>query len=173
MYPFRTSNHCHGRLGIHHCRRSLEWLVTKPSSFHRLYVPNWRHELMVARVIVGIGGGITKVAAPALLHELAHPRLRATMGTMYYGFYHFGGAVSGVMCSRSSYGSPADVSRRLVCPEYRMAMANALFPSSFRPISSPSHRDHFARITPMARLQRSSRESSSHLGQTPCERERR
>jgi hypothetical protein len=39
------------------------------------------------------------VAAPALLHELAHPRLRATMGTMYYGFYHFGGAVSGVMCS--------------------------------------------------------------------------
>jgi MFS family permease len=56
---------------------------------------------MKARVIVGIGGGITKVAAPALLHELAHPRLRATMGTMYYGFYHFGGAVSGVMCSGS------------------------------------------------------------------------
>jgi MFS family permease len=56
-------------------------------------------QLMPARTIVGVGGGITKVAAPALLHEIAHPRLRATMGTLYYGFYHLGGTVSAIMCS--------------------------------------------------------------------------
>ena len=40
-----------------------------------------------------------QVAAPALLHEIAHPRLRATFGTLYYGFYHLGGLISGLMCS--------------------------------------------------------------------------
>ena len=56
---------------------------------------------MAARVIVGIGGAITKVAAPALLHEIAHPRLRATFGTIYYGWYHLGGTVSGIVVSES------------------------------------------------------------------------
>jgi len=91
-------------------------------------------------VIVGIGGGITKVAAPALLHELAHPRLRATMGTMYYGFYHFGGAVSGVMCSRYIDVISADDSCRTIRPEYRMAMANALFPPGLWPFGGTHHR---------------------------------
>jgi MFS family permease len=68
----------------------------------RSHLSNKANTNIVARVIVGIGGGITKVAAPALLHELAHPRLRATMGTLYYGFYHLGGLVSGIMCSEYS-----------------------------------------------------------------------
>lgn len=55
--------------------------------------------LTPARVIVGTGGAITKVAAPALLHEIAHPRLRATFGTLYYGWYHLGGLVSGIVVS--------------------------------------------------------------------------
>lgn len=54
---------------------------------YRLWVPQHvdclrRNAHLPARVIVGIGGGITKVAAPALLHEIAHPRLRATFGTL-------------------------------------------------------------------------------------------
>lgn len=50
-----------------------------------------------ARVIIGIGGAITKVAAPALLHEIAHPRLRAVFGTIVRNslFAHF------VICSQN------------------------------------------------------------------------
>jgi hypothetical protein len=111
MYPIRSTNYSHDRFSVYHRRRSLEWNVTESSPLYRLYVPLIKsgRNSYTARVIVGIGGGITKVAAPALLHELAHPRLRATMGTMYYGFYHFGGAVSGVMCSMSTQIIPADV----------------------------------------------------------------
>lgn len=32
------------------------------------------------RVILGSGGAITKVGAPAMLHEIAHPRLRGILG---------------------------------------------------------------------------------------------
>jgi hypothetical protein len=103
MYQIRSSNHGNDWVGVHYRWRSLEWHVPESSPLYRLYVVivEGCECSRAARVIVGIGGGITKVAAPALLHELAHPRLRATMGTMYYGFYHFGGAVSGVMCSTS------------------------------------------------------------------------
>lgn len=44
-----------------------------------------------ARWIIGAGGGITKVCAPALLHEVAHPRLRAQLGATYYAFAYVGG----------------------------------------------------------------------------------
>ena len=40
--------------------------------------------------MIGTGGALVKVGAPALIQELAHPRLRATIGTMYWGFYHLG-----------------------------------------------------------------------------------
>ena len=36
------------------------------------------------RVLLGTGGAITKVGAPALLHEIAHPRLRGIIGGCYY-----------------------------------------------------------------------------------------
>lgn len=42
---------------------------------------------------------MTKVAAPILLQESAHPRLRSPMGTMYYGFYYTGSLTSAIMCS--------------------------------------------------------------------------
>ncbi|RSH88913.1 hypothetical protein EHS25_002575 [Saitozyma podzolica] len=55
-------------------------------------------QFMGARAIIGAGGSITKVAAPALLQEAAHPRLRSPMGTMYYGFYYTGSLTSAIMC---------------------------------------------------------------------------
>ncbi|ETS76806.1 hypothetical protein PFICI_12193 [Pestalotiopsis fici W106-1] len=51
-----------------------------------------------SRVILGTGGAITKVAAPALLQETAHPRLRPAMGNMYYGFYYVGSLLSAIVC---------------------------------------------------------------------------
>ncbi|GFZ47588.1 hypothetical protein JCM24511_05332 [Saitozyma sp. JCM 24511] len=55
-------------------------------------------QFMGARVLVGAGGSMTKVAAPILLQESAHPRLRSPMGTMYYGFYYTGSLTSAIMC---------------------------------------------------------------------------
>ncbi|KAM0748630.1 hexose transporter protein [Meredithblackwellia eburnea MCA 4105] len=43
-----------------------------------------RGQFIGSRVILGTGGTITKVGAPALLQELAHPRLRQPLGYMYY-----------------------------------------------------------------------------------------
>ncbi|GFZ51206.1 LOW QUALITY PROTEIN: hypothetical protein JCM24511_08964 [Saitozyma sp. JCM 24511] len=51
-----------------------------------------------ARLIVGAGGTITKIAAPALTQELAHPRLRSVLGTMYYCFYYVGAITSSCLC---------------------------------------------------------------------------
>lgn len=51
-----------------------------------------------ARWIIGAGGGITKVAAPALLHEIAHPRIRAAAGATYYAFAYLGGVFAAWIC---------------------------------------------------------------------------
>ncbi|KAJ0120015.1 hypothetical protein J7T55_000868 [Diaporthe amygdali] len=51
-----------------------------------------------SRVVLGAGGAVTKVSAPALLQEIAHPRLRSSMGNMYYGFYYVGSLLSAIMC---------------------------------------------------------------------------
>lgn len=59
----------------------------------------WPNLTRLARVIMGIGGSFAKTAAPILLQETAHPKLRATMGSMYYGFYYVGSLLSAIMCS--------------------------------------------------------------------------
>jgi hypothetical protein len=161
MYPIRSTNYSHDRFSVYHRRRSLEWHVAESGPLYRLCVPpsERRRNRFTARVIVGIGGGITKVAAPALLHELAHPRLRATMGTMYYGFYHFGGAVSGVMCSMYTPTVPADGSCRLIRTKYGMAMAIALFPPGVWPFGCAHHCHHVSRIAKMVSFQGQSRAS--------------
>lgn len=51
-----------------------------------------------ARWIIGAGGGISKVAAPAWLHEIAHPRLRASAGATYYAFAYVGGIFAAWIC---------------------------------------------------------------------------
>lgn len=128
--------------------------------------------LTAARVIVGIGGAITKVAAPALLHEIAHPRLRATFGTIYYGWYHLGGTVSGIVVSEYNDHHDCaltDDSRGPLCPFPRMALAYALPPASLRPscrLVNPLIRP---RIPQMARLQGQVRRGQSDDYQTPRE----
>lgn len=55
------------------------------------------------RVILGIGGTITKVAAPALLQEIAHPRLRSVLACLYYGTYYVGSTTSAWLCVAGLY----------------------------------------------------------------------
>ncbi|KAH7168188.1 general substrate transporter [Fusarium sp. MPI-SDFR-AT-0072] len=56
-------------------------------------------EMWVAgRVIMGAGGGIAKVAAPALIQEIAHPRLRPMLACCYYPFFYFGSLLSALLC---------------------------------------------------------------------------
>lgn len=54
-----------------------------------------------SRVIIGSGGAIAKVSAPALLVEIAHPRLRPTLGGVYFGLYYSGSFMSAVLCRES------------------------------------------------------------------------
>ncbi|KAH8822939.1 hexose transporter-like protein [Flagelloscypha sp. PMI_526] len=56
-----------------------------------------------ARWIIGAGGGVTKVCAPALLHEIAHPRLRANLGATYYAFAYVGGVFAAWICFGGLY----------------------------------------------------------------------
>ncbi|XHF96667.1 hypothetical protein AWENTII_000287 [Aspergillus wentii] len=55
-------------------------------------------EFLVSRIVMGIGGGLTKTSAPVLLQEIAHPRLRPALSTMYYGCYYIGSLISAIMC---------------------------------------------------------------------------
>ncbi|KAI9637786.1 general substrate transporter [Dioszegia hungarica] len=71
-------------------------------------------QFMGARVIIGTGGAITKVAAPALLQEIAHPRLRGTIGTLYYSFYYFGSLTAACMSIAGLY-IKSEWSWRLPC----------------------------------------------------------
>lgn len=52
-----------------------------------------------SRVIIGSGGSIAKVGAPALLVEIAHPRLRPILGGVYFGLYYSGSLISAIVCS--------------------------------------------------------------------------
>ncbi|KAH9875143.1 hypothetical protein J1614_004633, partial [Plenodomus biglobosus] len=45
---------------------------------------------VAGRAIIGAGVGIVKVAAPVLIQEVAHPRLRPTLGSFYQTFAYFG-----------------------------------------------------------------------------------
>jgi MFS family permease len=59
------------------------------------------------RAIIGSGVGIVKVGAPVLIQEIAHPRLRATLGSCYQGFAYVGGIVASFMCCELRLGSQA------------------------------------------------------------------
>lgn len=50
------------------------------------------------RAIIGGGGGLAKVAAPALIQEIAHPRLRPMLASCYYPFFYFGALLSALLC---------------------------------------------------------------------------
>ncbi|KAK1845429.1 hexose transporter protein [Colletotrichum chrysophilum] len=63
---------------------------------------------------MGIGGAMVKVSAPALLQETAHPRLRPTVGSLYYGCYYIGSLLSSIMCI-IGLSVPGDWSWRFPC----------------------------------------------------------
>ncbi|KAF7133885.1 hypothetical protein CNMCM5793_005351 [Aspergillus hiratsukae] len=49
------------------------------------------------RAIIGAGVGIVKVAAPVLIQEIAHPRLRPILGSCYQTFAYFGAFFAALM----------------------------------------------------------------------------
>ncbi|WWD05340.1 hypothetical protein V865_003413 [Kwoniella europaea PYCC6329] len=55
------------------------------------------------RIILGSGGALTKVGAPSLLQEIAHPRLRPSLAGLYYGFYYTGSLTSACLCIAGLY----------------------------------------------------------------------
>lgn len=50
---------------------------------------------------MGAGGGIAKVAAPALVQEIAHPRLRPMLASCLYPFFYLGTLLSALLCCGS------------------------------------------------------------------------
>lgn len=46
--------------------------------------------MISGRAIMGAGVGIVKVAAPVLIQEIAHPRLRSILGSCYQTFAYIG-----------------------------------------------------------------------------------
>ncbi|KAH9864966.1 hypothetical protein IAQ61_008912 [Plenodomus lingam] len=57
-----------------------------------------------SRAIIGSGVGIVKVAAPVLIQEIAHPRLRPTLGSFYQTFAYFGIFFAAFMTCKSAIG---------------------------------------------------------------------
>lgn len=76
--------------------------------------PRYSVDPSAGRVILGSGGAITKVGAPALLHEIAHPRLRPVLGAVYYGFYYTGSLTSAWLCFAGLYIN-SEASWRMPC----------------------------------------------------------
>ncbi|KAJ4176364.1 hypothetical protein NW755_014453 [Fusarium falciforme] len=58
---------------------------------------------VAGRAVMGAGGGIAKVAAPALIQEIAHPRLRPMLASCYYPFFYFGSLLSALLCFAGLY----------------------------------------------------------------------
>lgn len=55
------------------------------------------------RVIIGSGVGIVKVAAPILIQEIAHPRLRPILGSCYQTFAYIGALLAALMTFAGLY----------------------------------------------------------------------
>ncbi|BEJ12731.1 hypothetical protein CspHIS471_0211910 [Cutaneotrichosporon sp. HIS471] len=91
-------------------------------------------EFAGGRVLLGAGGAITKVVAPALLQEIAHPRLRPVLASSYYGWYFLGSIVSGYLCLAGLY-IPGSWSWRLACIAQIMAPIGVIIISFSMPES--------------------------------------
>lgn len=84
------------------------------------------------RAIAGVGVGIVKVGAPVLIQEIAHPRLRPTLGSCYQAFAYIGQFLAGWMTC-GLFSSPyADDSCRFVHLG-RLVVAMAVGFTSSRP----------------------------------------
>ncbi|KAH9875145.1 hypothetical protein J1614_004635, partial [Plenodomus biglobosus] len=58
---------------------------------------------VAGRIIIGAGSGIAKVAAPALIQEIAHPRIRPIIAACYYPCFYFGSLLSALLCFAGLY----------------------------------------------------------------------
>ncbi|GMK56157.1 hypothetical protein CspeluHIS016_0212130 [Cutaneotrichosporon spelunceum] len=58
---------------------------------------------LIGRGVIGFGGGMAKVAAPALIQEIAHPRLRPMLAACYWSFFHFGAILAAFMTFAGLY----------------------------------------------------------------------
>ncbi|KAJ5975638.1 hypothetical protein N7481_009345 [Penicillium waksmanii] len=76
-------------------------------------VPNiW--VLLSSRVLAGIGVGTASIAAPLLVTEIAHPRMRQTVTALYSSTWYLGAISSGIV-TISTLSIPNDWSWRLPC----------------------------------------------------------
>jgi MFS family permease len=66
-----------------------------------------------SRIILGFGGGMTKVVAPPLLQETAHPRLRPILASMYYALYYAGSILAAWLTFGTLHMSSTEWSWRL------------------------------------------------------------
>ena len=84
---------------------------------------------VAARVICGIGGGFGKTASPALLQELAHPRLRAILGCLFYPTYFWGSITAAWLCCKSACRSRHTEAKHVDAGLYVPGNAGWRFPS--------------------------------------------
>lgn len=73
------------------------WIAGTFRRFSFLDFPPIKDSLPTGRAIIGAGVGITKVAAPVLIQEIAHPRLRPILGSCYQTFAYIGSAVGALV----------------------------------------------------------------------------
>ncbi|KAI1075959.1 general substrate transporter [Whalleya microplaca] len=69
---------------------------------------------VAGRVVIGIGISMGLTIGPTLLQEIAHPRYRAQIGSMYTCIYYIASVVSAAVCL-GSRGLKGDLSWRLPC----------------------------------------------------------
>ncbi|KAL2838637.1 general substrate transporter [Aspergillus pseudoustus] len=58
---------------------------------------------IAGRALMGVGISMALTIAPTLLQEIAHPRYRAPLGSMYTAIYYFAAVVSAVVCLGTRY----------------------------------------------------------------------
>ena len=70
---------------------------------------------IAGRCLIGAAGPFGKITAVALLHEIAHPRLRAILASSFYCNYYIGSTAAAWFCYGSLYWGDTDWSWRAPC----------------------------------------------------------
>lgn len=70
---------------------------------------------IAGRTLVGAAGPFGKITAIALLHEIAHPRLRPIVATCYYSNYYMGSIAAAWFCFGSLHWGATSWSWRAPC----------------------------------------------------------
>jgi MFS family permease len=70
---------------------------------------------IAGRVLIGAAGPFGKTTAVALLHEIAHPRLRPIVATSFYSNYYIGSIASAWFCYGSLHWGDTEWAWRAPC----------------------------------------------------------